>query len=315
MPRLIALGETMVSFSAESRGYLRYARQYRPYIAGAETNTLIGISKLGISGGWISKLGDDEFGKFVLNAVRGEGVDCSTVKMDKTHPTGIMFKERRFSESKVFYYREGSAASALRPEDIDEEYLRQGETFYFSGVTPVLSETCQETVRYCVALAQKYHLKIGYDPNVRKKLWKTGKEKDILREFLLCADYVFLGTEELRLLMDTTDTQKAAELILQHNPDAIVVIKQGSQGACVVTAEQQFKSDSYPCVAREPIGAGDAFNAGFLGGLLQGKSLDICAKMANIAGALVTETESDTENQPDAQEILNHLNGLSEVFR
>src|SRR5690554_857363 len=110
MPEVIAIGETMTLFAPATSGPLRYVHQFSKHIAGAESNTCIGLVRLGHSAGWVSRLGDDEFGRYVLSVVRGEGVDTSRVQWDPEAPTGVFFKERvETGKTRVYYYRAGSA--------------------------------------------------------------------------------------------------------------------------------------------------------------------------------------------------------------
>src|ERR671928_1868265 len=114
MPDVIALGETMVLLVAEQPGPLREATTFRRHIAGAESNVAIGLCRLGHSAGWISRVGDDEFGRAVVLRIRGEGVDTSRVALDPRARTGVFFRERReVGPIEVVYYRAGSAASRL----------------------------------------------------------------------------------------------------------------------------------------------------------------------------------------------------------
>ena len=113
MPQLITIGETMAAFTPDSVGALRYVQNFGIRTAGAESNVAVGLAKLGLEAAWVSRLGTDEFGCFIRNQLRAEGVDCSRVIYDPDHRTGIMFKETGVGETKVFYYRENSAASHL----------------------------------------------------------------------------------------------------------------------------------------------------------------------------------------------------------
>ena len=113
MPKLITIGETMAAFTPDAPGPLRYVTGFGIRTAGAESNVAVGLAKLGVEAAWLSRLGKDEFGVFIRNQLRAEGVDCSRVIFDPDHRTGIMFKETGVGETKVFYYRENSAASHL----------------------------------------------------------------------------------------------------------------------------------------------------------------------------------------------------------
>ena len=147
MPECLTLGETMAAFAPDRTGPLRYVPNYSLRIAGAESNTAIGAAKLGVSAAWISRLGADEFGQYIRNQIRAEGVDCSGVHFDPAHRTGVMFKQTGSGESSVFYYRENSAASHMTPQDLDEALFRGCRILHLSGITPVLSESCAETVQ------------------------------------------------------------------------------------------------------------------------------------------------------------------------
>lgn len=103
MPECLTLGETMAAFAPDRTGPLRYVPNYSLRIAGAESNTAIGAAKLGVSAAWISRLGADEFGQYIRNQIRAEGVDCSGVHFDPAHRTGVMFKQTGSGESSVFY--------------------------------------------------------------------------------------------------------------------------------------------------------------------------------------------------------------------
>ena len=121
----------MVLFAPDRTGLLRYANTFERYVAGAESNTAIGLARIGHSVGWISKVGADEFGQYVLSFLRGEQVDVSQVKTDTHAPTGVFFKERRRTDAtRVYYYRAGSAASRLAPEELDAAYISQARVLH-----------------------------------------------------------------------------------------------------------------------------------------------------------------------------------------
>lgn len=173
MPEVITLGETMVSFVPAGEGLLRYEDDYKMKIAGAESNVASGLSKLGHSVGWISRLGNDEFGKYILRQIRADGVDCSRVVMDDRNSTGLMFKQLISGETQVFYYRENSAAAHIRPEDLDKAYFENAKIIHLSGITPVLSVSCRQTVEKAIEIAKQKNVLFSFDPNVRKKYGKV----------------------------------------------------------------------------------------------------------------------------------------------
>lgn len=316
MPELITLGETMASFSPHSSGPLRYVSDYKIHIAGAESNVAIGITKLGHSAGFITSLGDDEFGHYILNFIRGEGVFVDKVKMDPNHNTGIMFKESNFSsETKVFYYRKNSAASFLTPKDIDETYISKAKILHLTGITPVLSNSCRDALMAAVEFAKNHGVLISFDPNIRKKLWKQIDYRPLIKDILFHSNIVLLGLEEANVLFQTENKDEILNILLSKDNIHYIALKNGAQGAWVATKNKQKFIPPYPCNPIDPIGAGDAFNSAFLAGILEGKEIDLSGKMAGISGALATETPGDIEGLPTKEKLEALLNNQIEINR
>jgi 2-dehydro-3-deoxygluconokinase len=127
----------MVLFTPYSVASFCYAGKFDKTIGGAESNFAIALSRLGHHAGWISRLGDDDFGLFVRNFIRGEGVDTSNVSFDHRNQTAVFFKERKNGqEPKVYYYRKNSAASYLTREDLDEGYISKAK-YLHRALVPV----------------------------------------------------------------------------------------------------------------------------------------------------------------------------------
>lgn len=315
MSELITLGETMVAFTPSAKGALRYIPSFSARIAGAESNVAIGLSKLGHSASWISRLGKDEFGQLILNATRAEGVDCSSVVYDKNHRSGVMFKEMGAHETKVYYYRENSAASHMCPEDLNETDFKNAKIVHLTGITPVLSKSCEQTVQKAIELVKKHQLKLSFDPNIRKKLWRDKNFEPLIREITLASDVILLGLDEAEVLFQTKDSDKIFDILLNNNPNAFIAIKDGARGSKVANSKTRKELPPHPCRRVEPIGAGDAYSAGFLAGVLEEKDIVTCGQMGNIAGALATETEGDIEGYPSREKMEIELNGSAEIFR
>lgn len=316
MAQVITLGESMVVFTPESYGALRYEHAYRSRLAGAESNTAIGLSKLGISASWMSRLGEDEFGHYVRNMIRAEGVDTSAVVMDLEHRTGIMFKQREYGgETTVYYYRENSAASHMRPGDLKDAWFQGASYLHISGITPVLSQDCLETVQEAVRLAQQNKVGISFDPNIRKKLWNGKNYTECFRELTFLSNVVMMGLEEAEVLFGTREIPQILDTVFTKGCAQAVAIKDGGNGAVVANQREQYHIPPYPCHPLETVGAGDGFNAGFLAGLLEERSLEICGRMGAIAGALATQTTGDMEGYPSRDRMERLLAGQGEVYR
>jgi 2-dehydro-3-deoxygluconokinase len=302
---VVTFGETMVLMSPEISGPLRYVNRFMKQIGGAESNFAIGIVRLGHKAGWISKLGNDEFGKYIVSFIRGEGVDTSRVKFDSEAPTGVYFKERReWGESKVYYYRKGSAASRLTPMDLDFEYIGSAKYLHITGITPALSESCYQTTKEAIKIAKSKGVKIILDPNIRLKLWTKERAREVILELASKADIILPGVGEGEILVGENEPERIAEKFLELGI-GIVVVKLGKQGAYYATAsENKYVTGFHVERVVDTIGAGDGFAAGFVAGLLKGYSLEKAVRLANAVGAIVTTVIGDVEGLPTMDEVL-----------
>jgi 2-dehydro-3-deoxygluconokinase len=303
-PQVVTLGETMVLLVAEQPGALREATTFRRSIGGAESNVAIGLCRLGHSAGWISRLGDDELGQHVLFRLRGEGVDLTHVTLDPARPTGVLIRERReVGPLEVLYYRAGSAASAMSAEDVDESYVASARYLLVSGITAALSASCREAVFAAAEIARAAGVTVVLDPNLRLKLWTRDLARATLRDLAARSDVVLPGADEAELLTGESDPQRAARALLALGPRTVVV-KLGAEGALALTSDTLERVPAQP-LARvvDPIGAGDAFAAGFLAGQLRSMDLRESVALAARCGALATTVAGDVEGLPTWRDV------------
>ena len=306
---VISIGESMIAFSTSSYGRMRYKNEFTNSVAGAETNTLIGLSRLGYDVGWISRLGNDEFGTKILNFVRGEGVDTSQVIIDETNQTGIMFKEMISEHNvKINYYRKQSAASFLSPSDLNESYFTNVKYLHITGITPALSQSSANTIFKAIELAKKHNVTIVFDPNIRKKLWSDEECRKAFLKIIANTDVVLPGLNEGQLITQKQEPKDIAKYL--HDLGAkIVVIKEGEKGAYYSTLNSEGFIESYKNIkVVDPIGAGDGFAAGLISGLIDGCSIGASVKRACAIGAMVVTAHGDVENLPSKKELLDFVN-------
>lgn len=315
---VVGIGETMVLFTPQTNGLMRYARNFSSRFAGAETNTLIGLSRLGHKAGWISKLGKDEFGNYIISSVRGEGVDVSQVTKDESAPTGVFFKSiLNERDIRIYYYRRGSAASKLTCENINEEYISKAKYLHITGITPALSKSCRDSIFYAVEVAKKNNVKVVFDPNIRYKLWKDEKDaRETILKLSSMSDIVLPGIGEGKFLFGTDD-YKSIGKAFTNGGAKLVIIKLGEKGAYYVMNGEEdivpgFKVDN----VIDPVGAGDGFAAGVLSGLLDGLSVKESIKRGCAVGAIVTTVNGDIEGLPDREMLKQYFNSsLKEEVR
>ncbi|MFD1363342.1 sugar kinase [Lentibacillus salinarum] len=297
---IITLGETMVLFTPNKVGMLRYMDQYSAQIGGSESNVAVGLVRLGHEVGWISRLGNDEFGRKILRYLRGEGIDISQVYFDNSYPTGIYFKEMLTSEEvKIQYYRSNSAATHIKPIDLNEEYIASAKFLHVSGITPLLSDDCYETVLKAIEIARKNNVKVVFDPNVRRKLFSKSKLKDVLLKISAKSDIVLPGQAEGEFLTGEKNSEYIAEYF-HKNGATSVVIKLGENGAYYSTKDDVGYVPAYPLKQIvDPVGAGDGFATGVLSGLLDGLDIKRAVQRGTLIGSLVTMVQGDIEGLPD----------------
>lgn len=301
---VVTFGETMVLFNPETQGPLRYVGTFTKSIGGAESNVAIALARLGHKAGWFSKLGDDEFGRYIKSTVMGEEVDVSRVKKDPKRTTGILFKER-FStvNPNVYYYRKGSAASHLMIEDLDLDYIASAKILHVTGISLALSEEMREAVFYAVREAKKRGVLISFDPNIRLKLWSKEEARETILEMVKLTDLLFPGKEEAELLLGLTEPEEIADSFLNLGVQT-VALKLGKSGCYVKNKETEAFVHGYTVDHPvDTVGAGDGYAAGFLSGYLEHLSLTECAQRANAVGAMATLVKGDMEGFPYKDQV------------
>ncbi|MDA8441998.1 MAG: sugar kinase [Peptococcaceae bacterium] len=301
---VVTLGETMVLFIPTAIEPLRHSALFERKIGGAESDVAIGLSRLGHHCGWISRLGNDEFGLYIRNYIRGEGVDISRVIFDNEHATAVFFKERQaMQEPKIYYYRQGSAASYMTPQDLDEAYIATAKFLHITGITPALSSSCRETVLQAIAIARRNGVKVVFDPNIRLKLWTAETAKEVLFPLASQCDIVMPGLDEGQILTGKTEPQAIAQRLLENGAQAVVV-KLGAQGAYFATpTEDGFVAAAKVTHIVDPLGAGDAFVAGFLSGLLRGWTYRAAVGLGNRVAAFALTVVGDVEGLPSWSQV------------
>lgn len=296
---VVTIGESMVLLVAEQSGPLSEATTFRRHIAGAESNVAIGLARLGHAAGWISRLGDDDFGRAILLRIRGEGVDTSRVRIDPCARTGVFFRERRdVGPIEVVYYRAGSAASHLTPADLDPDYIMQARYLHLTGITPALSDSCREMVFAATEIARSAGVQVILDPNYRSKLWPADEARRVLRDLAQRCDILVPGADEAELLSGESNPEAAARALAALGPHTVIV-KVGAEGA-IALVHGQLRRVAAAALQRvvDPIGAGDAFAAGLLAGNLRGLSIDAALALANRCGAFAMTAPGDMEALP-----------------
>jgi 2-dehydro-3-deoxygluconokinase len=313
---VVSIGETMLYFQAEDYGLLRYANRFDKFIGGTESNTMVSLAKLGFSTGWISRLGADEFGYTIRDFVRGHGVDVSRVVFDADAPTGIFFVEKNANdEVRSFYYRKGSAASRMNEEDLDMDYIGGYKMLHFTGITPILSESCRQMTKSLIQAVKKEGMIVSFDPNLRLTMGNIETFRKVQLPLMEMVDIFLPSEKELLLLMDTQDLESAIAKVQDLGPPQIV-IKKGDQGCLLIKDDARHRAPVFP-VKRvvSSMAAGDAFNAGYLAGVLKGLDEPTTLKLATCVGAMATLAWGPYEAIPEWDTVMSYVEGIGVIER
>lgn len=292
--RAVCLGEAMIMFAGDPGVPLEDVETFRRSVGGAECNVAGGLAGLGIATSWISRLGDDGFGRHVLRDLQARGVDVRGVQADPDRPTGLYVKHSMDGRSRMHYYRSGSAASAMDPAFLGLpavlERLAGAELVHTTGITAAISETAAEMLGRLAELRDSYGFKLSVDLNWRPALWRD-KDTEPLWRLLRAADVVLIGADEAQVFAGTSDPTELREL-LGSRPT--LVMKNDAHTALVLEPDgRRTEVPALTVEVVEPVGAGDAFAAGFLAATLQGLPVEQRLRLGHLGAAAVLAVPED----------------------
>lgn len=309
MVEVITIGDAMITMDPTSKGPMRFVQTFERKVGGAELNFAIGCARLGLKTGWISRLGNDEFGRHIVNVVRGEGIDTQNVKLVDGYPTSVNFKEvREDGNGKTFYYRNNSPTEVLTVDSLNEEYFKSAKLLHITGVFAALDkEKNLEVLRKAIEYAKKNNVLVSMDPNIRLKLWSKEEVKESLVSLLPSIDILLTGLDEAEILFDTTDP-KEINAICNGYGISTVAIKLGGNGSIGFRDGEYIEAAPVKAAkVVDTVGAGDGFDVGFVYGVLNDWSLDRTLLFANTIGSMVVSVAGDNEGLPLLEEVLIEL--------
>jgi len=318
------VGESMVLLDAPASGRLGPALPVG--IGGAESNVAIGLARLGVDCAWVSRVGDDALGTFMAREIRAEGVRVVAIR-DRLAPTGLMVKEHRGGRPwRVRYYRAGSAASRLSPADVDAvaDEIAAADVVHLTGITAALGASPLAAVERAVAVARAAGTVVSFDVNHRATLWSDAAAGPVLGRIAAAADLVFAGPEEAALVLGRAppppsyeegfeEGEVLARELAKRGP-ATVVVKLGALGALALSGDEVHRAPALPVAVVDPVGAGDAFVAGYLSEVVAGGAVPDALRTANACGGAVCGVAGDWEGLPTRAELAD-LGGSDEVLR
>lgn len=301
---VVAFGETMIRFSPVDGEMLEQADYLRADAAGTESNMAVALARMGADVAWVSVLPDHPAGRWIASRLAQHGVDTSHVawqgdqdeslngwgerdnQTGQAEPTdersntasrpsrpGVFFLEPGSPPrgSRVVYDRAGSAATGMTPELVEQALRSGARIVHTSGITASLSADCRETVSRVLGNRAEGGYRTSFDVNYRAKLWSPGEARAVLESMLGEVDILVSTSEDAALIFGMDGTPEATvEALHGRFGNEIVVLTLAEGGAVGWSTESGFLyTQPYVVEPVDRLGAGDAFDAGLLYGLLR----------------------------------------------
>jgi 2-dehydro-3-deoxygluconokinase len=283
---LVTLGEVLLRLAIPSPGRFETARSLDVQIGGAEANVAAACARLGLHAAWISALPANPWGDRVRRELTGHGVDCSYVRMIPGARLAIYFLEYGAAPRpvRVLYDRRDSAFARLTADEIDWTPVRDARVVHLTGITPALGPASRRLAERALAEAST----VSFDLNYRAALWTPAEARAFAVHALPPARYVFVGLEEARTVFELDGPpERIVEALARHAAKATVTVLMGDAGSLTLDGGRLVRPRPRIRVdVVDPVGAGDAFVAGFLWAALRGRDIQETVDTAAAVAAL-----------------------------
>ena len=309
MSKIITIGEPMALFVAEQNGSLEEVTQFARFVAGAEVNFSIGMSRLGHEVTYITQLGGDPFGKHIEKFLQQNGIDTTYVTYESKYFTGMQWKQKvEVGDPEVFSARKNSAASHMSVDNVKNINWDGFDHIHLTGIPPAISDECRLVVYKLIKEARKNGVQISFDPNLRPGLWSNQQEMiKVINDFACQADILFPGIEEGKLM---TGFENEGDIAQFYHTAGVktVVIKLGAKGAFTSSEGKQFYTEGFPVEkVVDTVGAGDGFAVGVVSALLEGQELEGAVRRGTAIGALAVMSPGDNDGLPDPSKLSSFM--------
>ncbi|MCL2112564.1 MAG: sugar kinase [Streptococcaceae bacterium] len=304
MAEFLTIGEPLVVLASQDVDVsLEQAQHFTKYAAGAELNVAIGLARLDHQALYLSKVGDDPFGNFIIDEADKAGLDISLLTKIRSAATGFYIKQKvSHGDPQVAYFRKNSAASQLTASDIDSVSTDSVKIAHLSGIFPALSETALETFEALNAKLKSDQVLTIFDTNLRPALWQNEEQMVQTTNRLAKESQIILpGINEGEILTGSRDPEQIADFYLnQSELTHTVIVKLGAEGAFVKTKSgEAFRVSGFKVEkVVDTVGAGDGFAVGLESALLENLPLKAAVRRACAIGALAVQSAGDSEGYP-----------------
>lgn len=301
---LLFMGEPMLEFNQQppdAQGRVLYLEGH----GGDTSNAAIAAARQGARVGYVSALGEDAAGAAFRALWQREGVDARHVRTDAAAFTGIYFVTHDARGHHFTFYRTGSAAARMRPEDLPDDLCDGAAWLHVSGISMAISPSAADAVFRAIALARAAGCKVSFDTNLRLRLWPAARAAATMHAAIGMSDLALPSFEDATALTGLTEPEAILRFYLGLAP--MVVLKLGAEGAIAATRERSWRIPGIAVAAKDATGAGDCFAGALLARLAAGDDLPIAVGYANVAAALSTEGYGAVAPIPTAAQVRARL--------
>ena len=312
---IVTIGELLVDFTQSGHSPAGM-RLFEQNAGGAVANLVAAAAKCGAQTAQIAKVGADMHGRFLKQALQDAGVDVSNVVEAEDVFTTLAFVALAPGGERTFSFaRKPGADTCIRLEEVDRSLLENARVFH-TGSLSLTAEPARAATYSCIDIAKANGAVISYDPNYRASLWNSWDEAvRFMRSLIATADIMKISEEELPLLTGETETEAAADALIDQGV-RIVAVTLGEAGAYVRVGSEARKVPGFPANAVDTTGAGDAFFGGFLFRYLalekplREATIDDaadCARFGNATASLSVEHRGGIPAMPALCDVLERL--------
>ncbi|HEY4430336.1 MAG TPA: sugar kinase [Paenibacillus sp.] len=305
----VTFGEPMAMFYANETGPLHEVFSFSKALAGAESNVATGLSRLSHPTGYVTKLGEDNFGHFIAEAMKKENIDTDNITFTKDNSTGMLIKSKVVTgDPKVEYFRKNSAASKLSLVDFDEVYFNSAGHLHVTSISSALSKSCHEFSIHAMEFMKRQGKTISLDPNLRPSLWPdTEMMVSTINDLATRCDWFLPGLGEGKILTGLSTPEEIADYYLARGV-SLVVIKLGPEGAYYKSSEGEGYVDGFKVEkVIDTVGAGDGFAVGVISAMLEKLPIAEAVKRGNAIGALAVMSPGDMDGLPTREELAKFM--------
>ncbi|MEP6702977.1 MAG: sugar kinase [Betaproteobacteria bacterium] len=285
MTAIVAIGEPMIEFNQTLQGEPRYLQGF----GGDTSNFSIAAARQGARAGYITRLGDDAFGRMFLNLWQREEIDVSGVAIDPDAHTAAYFVTHDAGGHQFSFLRSGSAASKMTTQDLPLSMIRGARFLHVSGISQAISGTACDAVFSAMRAAREAGVAVCYDSNLRLKLWPIARARAIICESIRWSDYFFPSLEDAEMLSERHEPHAILDWCFAHGARA-VLLKLGEEGVLVAPSRhaERVHLRGHAVAAVDATGAGDCFAGALVARLAAGDDILAAARYANAAAAITT---------------------------